>query len=109
MMWRIYYAGGTTHDGTAADVPSVRTTGVQVIVQFDPYTERWYLQHTSDNYVWKGDRWLGVDDTGRTVYLVEPGWKRVLFGETIRNQEWLAIYQEAKAYRDQLNRDHVRP
>lgn len=109
MRYRVYYADGTYIDSDTTGVSSLRPIGVLVIVQFDTYTEHWYLQHSSDNYIWRDDRWVGVDDTGRTVYLVEPGWKRVLFGETVRNQVWLKAFAEAQAFRDQLDREHVRP
>jgi hypothetical protein len=107
--YRIYYSDGTTYDGTVETVPQAPPTGVQVIVQFDDYSEHWYMQSGSDNYIWRDGRWVGVDDTGRTVYLVTPGWKRVLFGETIRTERWLQAFNEAIAYRNKLDQEHVRP
>ena len=108
-MWRIYYSDGTHIDGTAETVPDAPAIGVQVIVEYDTYSEHWYLQSGSDNYIWRDGRWIGVDDTGRTAYLVTPGWKRVLFGETIRTERWLAAFEQASAYRDELDRKHARP
>lgn len=91
-MIRIYYGDGTTYEG---DRPPARD--VQVILQHDP--ERGpYFQSGFDYYVWKDapapGRWMGCDIFGLYDYLIDSG--IVLFGRTVTNAEYNAIYQRAK-------------
>lgn len=109
MMYRIYYANGAHIDGHEGTVPEMPALGVQVIVQYDDSKDVWYLQSGSDNYIWRDGLWVGVDNQGRTNYLVTPGWKRILFGETIRNKSFLSILQAAKAHRDFWTSTGVKP
>ena len=95
MKYRIYYS-----DGRYSGPPELAPVrDVQVILQPDKDVG-WYFQTGSDFYVWWGERWLGVDKFGLMDYLMEPGWKRVLIGRTINNDEYRRIYQEAKEDRD---------
>ena len=85
----IYYGDGTIYSG---DKPPARD--VQVILQADP--ERGpYFQSGSDYYVKRGGAWVGVDIFGLFDYLLDSG--LVLFGRTITNAEYQAIYRKAKA------------
>jgi hypothetical protein len=95
MEWEIYYGDGSTfsnEDGGPQDAP---TRNVQVIVQDDPDVS-WVMLTTHDYYVWRKDRWFGVDKFGLWDYLASDGWKKVLFGRTLTNAEYKAIYERAK-------------
>jgi hypothetical protein len=109
MNFRVYYDDGGTFDGVLDDVPNTPTIGVQVIVQYDPHSSLWYTQHGADNYLWKEDRWVGGDDTARTVYLVRDGMKKVLFGETIRNQAYRDVLKRACKFVDELSASGAHP
>ena len=95
----IYYSDGSTYQGCAESTP---TRDVQAIVQPCPHTG-WAMQHTTDYYVWREDinEWRGTDIFGLWDYLARDGWKKVLFGRTVSNQEFNAIYQRAKQDRDE--------
>ena len=89
MVWRVYYGDGTTYSGTVEDTP---TRDVQVIAQSSP-EHGWTATAGTDYYVWRSGRWFGVDKFGLYDYLIEPGWKKVLFGRTLTSQEYNAVWQ----------------
>jgi len=93
-MWRVYYDDGSTYDG-AEGVEKAPARGVQVIAMTDPEVG-WYAQSGSDYYVWRDDRWWGVDIFGLFDYLDMPGWKKVLMGRTLTNAAYVAIWQRVK-------------
>ena len=89
MKYRIYYGDGSDSENV---ITSARD--VQVILQIDP--ERGpYFQSGNDYYVDRDGVWIGVDIFGLFDYLMDSG--LVLFGRTIRNEEYSAIFQRAKA------------
>lgn len=92
MNWKIYYGDGTTFEGDAENAP---TRDVQAIVQPCPRT-RWEVVYSTDYYVWRGDEWCGVDIFGLWDYLASDGWKRVLFGRMLPQDEWQALYRRVK-------------
>lgn len=96
LRWRIYYGDGTTfdvRDGHAFDAPA---RNVQMIAVADP-DHGWYLCRSDDYYWWlpQTDTWQGGDKFGLFDYLIEPGPKRVLFGRTIGNAQFNAIFDRA--------------
>lgn len=93
MRWLIYYADGTTYAGAQQQAPE---RGVQAIIQQDE-TTGWYAITGYDYYVWLWDglQWAGVDVFGLWDYLAQPGWKRVLFGRAVSNEEYETIYARA--------------
>ena len=91
MTWKAYYSDGSTYTGAVEDAPA---RDVQVIVQ-SSREHGWQAVSGDDYYIWRETRWIGVDLFGLYDYLIEPGWKRVLFGRTISNNEFDAIWQQA--------------
>jgi hypothetical protein len=90
-MYRIFYSDQSVYNDGEGDNPPSRD--VQVILQYD--SERGpYFQSGADFYVWREDRWQGVDHFGLYDYLLDSG--LVLFGRTITNAEYSKIYQQAK-------------
>jgi len=95
LSWRIYYTSGSTYDGAPEDAPE---RGVQCIVHDAAETGRTILSRF-DFYCWHPDRaipWDGHDIFGLWDYLAAPGWKRVIFGESIPNEDFAAIHEQAE-------------
>lgn len=95
-MFTIWYGDGTRFtetDGTAFDAPGLNA---QVVEQADPVTGRW-SQMGHDYYVWTGEQWVGCDVFGLFDYLQQPGPRKVIFGRTIGNAEYEAIWRAAEA------------
>jgi hypothetical protein len=88
-MWVIYYSDSefSSEDGGPESAPA---RDVQVIVQSDEESG-WVTQTGTDYYAWIGDRWQGRDVFGLWDYLTGYGWKRVLFGRMITNEEYDAV------------------
>ena len=70
--WRVYYGDKTTFssdDGSPQDAPP---WNVQTIVQ--PHIESGrYLLPPYDYYIWRDERWIGVDACGLADHLVHLG------------------------------------
>ena len=98
MKWRIYYGDGSTFDnleGSAFDAPA---RDCQMIAVADA-DHGWQLCRSND-YYWflpAQESWQGGDIFGLWDYLIEPGPKRVLFGRTIPNAEFRAIWDRCSA------------
>jgi len=86
--WRVYYSQ-EIYSGPVEETP---TRDVQAIAQSDP-DHGWQVVAGTDYYVWWNERWVGVDKFGLYDYLVEPGWKKVLFGRTLTSREYNAVWQ----------------
>jgi hypothetical protein len=93
--WRIYYGDGSTYSDLMGAPEDAPTRNVQIIIQ-EHIDTGWYIQPGDDYYVWTGDHWVGVDRFGLYDYLIEPGWKKVIFGRTLTNTEYKAIYRQAQ-------------
>lgn len=96
LKWRIYYGDGTTFSSEDGGPELAPARNVQLIVQGDS-EHGWYMQHGTPYYIWRPeqDRWVGVNEDGKFDYLIDPGWKRVLYGRTLTTPEFLALYQLA--------------
>lgn len=93
MEWQIFYGDGTTfsdEDGGPEEAPA---RDVQVIVQ-DCKQHISELVTGGDYYIWEG-RWRAVDLFGLYDYLIEPGWKVVLFGRMISQDEYSELVHRA--------------
>lgn len=96
MRWKVYYGDGSTfssEDGTPEECP---TRGVQVVAQEDEDHGKILL--TSDDYYWwDGEResWFCGDRFGLYDYLCRPGWKKVLFGRTLTDEEYEEVHSRA--------------
>lgn len=101
--WKVYYGDGTTVCDLDCSTDRVPALDVQVVLQYDPVAG-WYLQSHGDYYVYReGDGlWQACDNMGLWDYLQRPGWKRVLFGRTIRSDDFHDIFQRAISDRNAL-------
>lgn len=93
--FKIYLPNGETYVGAVETAP---TRGIQIIVQPNPNVG-WVTTHSSDYYMWRNNMWFGGDIFGLWDYLASDGWKKVLFGLTLTNEEFAEVFQRAKADR----------
>jgi len=99
--WKIYYDGDQTYcdeDGPPELAPK---RGVQVITVACDLTG-YRFEREEHHYVWK-DAWFAVDNFGLYDYLIEPGFKIVLFGRTLSTPEYRKVLNKA------MNDDYLPP
>lgn len=95
--WAIFYGDGTvftSEDGEPFYAPS---SNVQVVVQDGG------LQSAKTAYYWKPEvGWCGCDEFGMHDYWQQyVGPKAVIFGRTIRNEDFWATMKRAQCWRDE--------
>jgi hypothetical protein len=93
LKWRFYYGDESTfsnEDGSPEEAPG---SDVQIIIQEDPENGR-YFQSGSDYYVWRDDRWWGVDIFGLFDFLVDNS--LVKFGRTIDTKLHRKLHMKAE-------------
>lgn len=95
MPWKAYYGDGSTATSEEYSPEFVPTRGVQAIVQ--PDVANGFRILTKDYYFWstEDERWYAADSFGLWDYLAQPGWKTVLFGRSITESEFDAVYHDA--------------
>lgn len=96
MDWKVWYDDGGAVSSEDCSVPDVPTRGVQAIAYPDLATGyRVLSQH--DYYWWEHDagQWFGGDTFGLWDYLAQPGWKKVLFGRSMTDEEYEALLRRA--------------
>lgn len=96
--WTIWYANGVPVSNLDCEPDEVDERDVQVITKRDSEAG-WVTVTGCDYYVFdlqNSDRnWTGVDLFGLWDYLASPGWKRVLFGRMVTNNEYDGIMTRA--------------
>lgn len=100
MNWRIYLSDGTVVTGDEGAVPDLcwkSAATIQIILQQHD-NDDWFMECGQDFYVWdsRGDqrpRWWGVDFAGKEVYMLQPGWKKVLVGERVPAEVYDPMYK----------------
>ena len=92
--FRVYYADGSVFSGLPERAP---TTGVIVIAIPDESVGGRILLHGEPFYCWhpSDSQWYSHDAVGFWMCMAKPGWKRVLFGETVGNELYQEIYRRA--------------
>lgn len=107
-MYRIYYGDGTTYDGEEGPPTGDRARGVQAIAQDDPYVGVAVVTK-SPVYVWRDEEWVGLDWFDLWDFLLDSG--IVIFGRTIRREEYHAIMQRVVHSFDKTGwlPDEIRP
>lgn len=101
MSWKVFYSDDTTissEDTTPFGID--HRADVQVIIQDSP-AHGWVTVSGYDYYVWdaRGEetKWWGVDRFGRDHYLLQPGFKCVLFGTMIDKKTFREIFDRARS------------
>ncbi len=98
LRWRVWYDDGSSFSDLEGEPHEAPGRGVQVVVQADPRTGRRGISG-ADYYIWKGDRWFGVDLFGLWDYLSATGLKVVKFGRYIERSRFEDILRRAEADR----------
>ena len=99
MKWRVYYADGTTFDGT--DPTTIgRRFEVQVIVQEDKDHGHQPL-HFADYYIWRADleRWIGVEGDLSAMMALTQHIAEItclLWGSMMDPYEWAKIQAQVR-------------
>ena len=95
MKFRIYYGDGSTYSGDPYDAPR---TNVQAVVNEESSSPTGFAVRTNGQvYVWRDERWFDCDQFGMWDYLMlSTGPKAVLFGRTMRNDEYWATVAKAQ-------------
>ena len=89
-MFLIYYGDGSVYKST--DSSGYESRDIQVIVQ-ENEDVGWYTVTGSDYYIWRDNKWIGVDIFGLFDFLLDS--KIVLFGRTIDGDEYEEICMRA--------------
>jgi hypothetical protein len=118
LTWRIYYSDGSTYSSEDGPVELAPTVGVQVVLQYSraAQVERLYYKHF---YVWSAqyDCWLPIGDQrapgdghfGLVHYLMTPGWKKVLNGESLPYEAFERVLDRAVRDPDFQNKSAILP
>ncbi len=92
MKWCVYYGDESVFcdgDGLPDCAPA---RNVQIIAQISR-EHGWEAVAGNDYYIWRDGRWVGVDKFGLYDYLIDPGWKRVLFGRMLTKEEYNEVWK----------------
>ena len=96
MKWRIYYGDGSTYSSDS-DPFFAPSNNVQVIAEEITKNPGFRLRSSRDSYYWMQDRWFACDTAGMWDYLLEhKGPKAIIFGRTLRDDDYWKIYHRAK-------------
>ena len=80
------------------DIELIPKRGVQGIVVADNTLGR-RTEHSNDFYIYVPKRglWRGVDQFGLFDYMIEPGFKLVLYGRTLSDDDYRSFWKKMKA------------
>jgi len=109
MEWKIYYSGATysSDDGPPELAPK---RDVQAIAVASELTGR-RIERSEDHYIWTPENggWRGADKFGLFDYLIDPGFKVVLFGRTLSDDAYRAVWDKVSRDVDLPPRSAVYP
>lgn len=94
LAWRIWYDDLTVYDSAVSGPDQAPALGVQAIAVADATVGRLILSRY-DYYWWDAGRWWGGDLFGLWDYLARPGWKRILFGRSLSNEQFSEVMARA--------------
>lgn len=92
MEWKIFYSNSTysSDDGPPELAPK---RDVQTVAVADDTCGR-RIERGDNFYVYRHG-WRGCDQFGLYDYLIEPGYKIVLFGRSLTDDEYRAVWDRA--------------
>jgi len=95
VQWKIFYSDGTysSDDGPPELAPK---RDVQTIAVADEVVGR-RIERGNDYYIYDTGRggWRGVDQFGMYDYLIRPGFKIILFGRTLSDDDYREVWKRA--------------
>lgn len=99
MKWRIYYADGSTYSDCDGGVERAPYSGVLAVAFEDlttgPYNTGRRYRTNFDFYCYHPTFWSGCNNLDS--YLAEPGWKKVLRGLWVPDDQWHALERQMQA------------
>ena len=100
MSWKVYYSDGVTISSEDATPFSIeKRADVQVIIQ-ESKDHKWVTLSGYDFYMWEdrggGAIWWGGDHFGLNHYLLQPGYRCVIFGTHIDKDRFRKIFDKAR-------------
>lgn len=91
-MWRVYYGDGSTYQGDPYEAPALNCA---CIVMAHEEVGRCVV--AGKDYYWYEDgQWWGGDQVGFYDYMFRPGPKKVLFGRSLNDRDYLEICKKAR-------------
>ena len=91
--WKVWYGDGSTYTGDPFLAPPAN---VQVVIHRADNKQGYDVNWGKDCYYWKDDRWVACDDWGlRDYMMMHIGPKAVLFGRSLRDEDFWAIKEKA--------------
>ena len=96
MQWLVYYGDGTTYSDEDGSPELAPKRNVQAVVVADDKVGR-RIERSNDFYIYVPDRgiWRGVEQFGLYDYLIDDGYKIILFGRTLTDKEYSDIWSRA--------------
>ena len=93
MKWKIFYPDGASYSSDDGDPALAPKRGVQAIAVTDSMIGR-RIERSENFYIWTpaNGGWRGADKFGLFDYLIDPGYKIVLFGRTLSEDEYRKIW-----------------
>jgi len=89
--WLVFYGDGSTLSNLDIDPQDVPWDDVQAVIQFRE--DVGWFSLTKDFYWYEHNQWFGGDQFGMFDYLTRPGWRKVVFGRYIPDQQFKKIMQ----------------
>lgn len=93
--WKIFYSEGTYSDEDGPPENAPKRDVQTIAVKCETSGRR--IERGSDYYIWVPDRgvWRGVDFFGMYDYMIDPGFKLVLYGRVLSDKEYSEIWTRA--------------
>lgn len=93
MKWRLYYANGATYSDCDGPVELAPYAGVLVVAFEDlssgPYNTGRRYRSNFDYYGYHPTFWSGFNNLD--AYLAQPGWRKVVQGLWVPDDDWHAL------------------
>jgi hypothetical protein len=103
--WIIYYSDGTKVSDEEISIGELQSCEVQAILWWNEGEKSWLTISGYEYYIWKYNRWFGAELGGKEHYLMQPGWKKVLYGDWIPDDRFQAVMSEVYKERKSLMRE----
>ena len=91
--WKVYYGDGSTLSNEQVEAENLPGRNIVCIINRHLDVGRQIV--TRHDYYWFDEVWSGGDVFGLYDYLLIPGWKKVLFGRTLRTDQYEKILSSA--------------
>lgn len=92
--WKVYYSDGSTYSDLDGGPEQAPKTGVAILLQENPVVGH-KIEYGLDFYCFWGTHWRASDNFGLWDYLSQPGYKVVLFGRWVNNDEFKSLVDKA--------------